>query len=266
MSRPGNLRVVVASLIVGPGEPLTGRYTADAVEVFDPDERIRFLDSAGAARDQRQLAWELLYRIEPELYARLVEGEGLHDGVLAWLPARCERVLEIGSGAGRLTLELARRSTRVTAVEPAAPLRRLLMDRLRGAGVDNVDVVRGFFDDLPAPAHSCDLVVSCSAFCLSELEDPDHCLEVMEGCVTSGGMVAIIWPGDVPWLLRHGFSHTAFAGPMLVEYASLDEALEMARIFYPDAVAAVARRGSRFVDPATLGLTAPRDVCWKRCP
>jgi hypothetical protein len=52
---------------------------------------------------------------------------------------------------------------------------------------------------------------------------------------------------------------------MLVEYPSLDDALEMARIFYPDAVAAVMRSGSRFVDHATLGLNAPRDLCWKRC-
>jgi SAM-dependent methyltransferase len=266
MSRPGTLHVVVASMLVGPREPLPARYTADAVEVFDPDERVRFLDPSGAARDQRQLAWELLYRIEPELYARLVEGEGLHDGVLAWLPAHSEHVLEIGAGAGRLTLQLARRSTRVTAAEPAAPLRHILAERLRAAGADNVDVVRGFFDDLPAPARSCDLVVSCSAFCVSELDDPEHCLEVMEGCAAPGGIVAVIWPDDVPWLRTHGFSHTAFAGPMLVEYASLDEALEMARIFYPDALAAVARRGSRFVDYATLGLNAPRDLCWKRCP
>jgi SAM-dependent methyltransferase len=256
----------VIDFVVGPQQPLTERYTADAARVFDPDERVRFLDAAGAPRDEQQLPWELLYRIEPALYARLVAGERLHEGILRWLPAHCGRVLEIGASTGRLTLELAQRSAQLTAVEPAAPLRHILAERLREAGAENVRVVRGFFDDLPAPARAHDLVISCSALTVDALDNPDHCLRVMETGCAPGGLLVLVWPSDVSWLRARGFQHIVFAGPMIVEYESLDDALALARIFYPGAVDTIARLGSRFVDYAHLGFNAPRDLCWKQCP
>jgi SAM-dependent methyltransferase len=262
--RPG--AVVNEALIVGPQTPLPERYIADAVRIFDPDERARFLDASGAPRQAHQVAWELLYRLEPALYARLVAGERLHDGILRWLPTHCRRVLEIGAGAGRLTLELARRSAHVTAVEPAGPLRELLRQRLDEVGAGNVDVVRGFFDDLPAPLLGHDLVISCSAFAAGSFDDPDRRLEEMASLCAPGGLLVLVWPSDVSWLRARGLEHTSFAGPMVVGYQSLDEALTLARIFYPDAVATIARMGSRFVDYATIGLNPPRDLCWKRCP
>ncbi|MGH7721844.1 MAG: class I SAM-dependent methyltransferase [Candidatus Dormibacteria bacterium] len=255
----------MSSVIVGSELPLTERYASDAVQVFDADERARFLDEAGVARHHGQLAWELLYRIEPSLYVRLVAGERLHEGILGWLPERCERILEVGAGAGRLTLELARRSAHLTAVEPAAPLRQILAERLHEAGAGHARAVRGFFDDLPVPAHSHDLVISCAAFTRDGLVDPDRCLAEMESRCARGGMVVLVWPSEVAWLDSHGFDHIAFAGPMTVEYQSVEEAMLLARIFYPDALASIVRGGSRFVDYATLGLNAPRDVCWKRC-
>jgi SAM-dependent methyltransferase len=253
-------------LIVAVEAPLAERYRAGAIRVFDAAERARFLDTAGAPRNPDQLAWELLYRIEPALYVRLVAGERLHDGVLRWLPADCGRVLEIGAGAGRLTLELARRSAQLTAVEPAAPLRTILRERLREAGEGNVSVARGFFDDLPAAAGSHDLVISCSAFTAGSFDDPDRCLEMMGSLCAPGGLLVFVWPSDPSWLRARGFEHISFAGPMVVEYQSLDDALALARIFYPHAIATVARMGSRFVDYTTLGFNPPRDLCWKRCP
>ena len=52
-----------------------------------------------------------------------------------------DHVLEIGAGAGSLTLELIRRARRVTAIEVDQRLRPLLDDTLRGA--TNVDLVFG---------------------------------------------------------------------------------------------------------------------------
>jgi len=258
--------IVNERLIVDAEAPLTERYIAAAVGIFDPGERARFLDESGAPRNPDQLPWELLYRIEPDLYARLVAGERLHEGILHWLPGHGRSVLEIAAGTGRLTLELARRAAQLTAVEPAAPLREILRDRLREAGSGNVSVVPGFFDELPAAEQSHDLVISCSAFSAASFDDPDRCLEGMRSRCAPGGLLVLVWPSDVSWLRARGFEHITFAGPMLVEYESLEDALGLARIFYPEAVASIARKGSRFVDFTTLGFNAPRDLCWQRCP
>ncbi len=253
-------------LVAAADVALPRRYTAEAVGVLDPDERGRLLDSSGRPRHPDELPWELLYRIEPELYGNLVAGERLHEGVLRWLPARLTAVLEVGAGTGRLTLDLAPRCDSLIAVEPAGGLRGILRTRLDGAGVANVTVTRGFFDSLPGAAGGHDLVVTCSAFDTAALDDPDHCLAAMENRCAPGGLVVVIWPTDVPWLSARGFTHVAFEGPMVVEYRSADEAVALARVFYPGAVEAVARAGSRFVDFVTLGMNAPRDLCWKCCP
>jgi SAM-dependent methyltransferase len=254
----------MSSQVTGAEVALPARYTDEALGVLDADERARFLDSAGRPRHPEELPWELLYRIEPGLYARLVAGERLHEGILEWLPARCGRVLEIGAGTGRLTLELAGRSQRVMAVEPAAGLRGILEARLQHSGVTNVTVVRGFFDSLPPAEAAYDMVVSCSAFAVDALDHPDACLAAMESRCALGGLLVVIWPGDVSWLRARGFEHVVFEGPMLVEYRSVDEAVALARIFYPDAVDAVTERQSRFLDFTTLEMTPPRDLCWKR--
>jgi SAM-dependent methyltransferase len=243
--------------------PLRHRYAPDATRVLDREERRRFLDAGGRPRDEEALPWELLYRLEPALYARLVAGERLHEGILDWLPRRCGSILEVGAGSGRLTLDLAGRAAQVVAVEPAEPLRRILRDRLDAAGAANVEVVHGFFDDLPA-TRTHDMVISCSAFRVCAEADPGGCLRVMESACAPGGLVVLVWPDDAGWLRERGFQHVVFEGPMVVEYSSPDEATDLARIFYPQAAAAVARSGSRFVDFVTLGINAPRDLCWKR--
>ncbi len=254
----------MSTLVVGADAVLPERYTAEATLVFDADERARFLDEAGRPRHPDEVAWELLYRIEPELYDRLVAGERLHDGILQWLPDQCGSALEIGAGAGRLTLDLAPRCLRLAAVEPAAGLRRILEERLLAAGMTNTTVLRGFFDSLPSPGAEYDLVISCSAFAVDAVARPEECVRAMESRCAPGGLVVLVWPSDVPWLGERGFEHVVFEGPMVVEYSSPEEAVALARVFYPQAVEAVQAAGSRFVDFTTLGLRPPRDLCWKR--
>jgi len=65
----------MSSLVADVRAPLPERYAADALLVLDADEHARFLDEAGRPRHAEQPPWELLYRIEPDLYARLVAGE-----------------------------------------------------------------------------------------------------------------------------------------------------------------------------------------------
>ena len=55
----------------------------------------------------------------------------------------------------------------------------------------------------------------------------------------------------------------SFAGQMTVDFASHREAVEMAEIFYPRAIRAIRRLGSRRVPYEVLGINPPRDLAFK---
>ena len=65
------------------GRELRKRYTAADLSVLTREEARRFVPRGdGDPQLDLTLAWELLYRLEPELYDRLVSAERLHPGVL----------------------------------------------------------------------------------------------------------------------------------------------------------------------------------------
>jgi SAM-dependent methyltransferase len=247
------------------GRDLRSRYTAADLRVFTRDEASRFVPHGGGdPRSDIVLAWELLYRLEPELYDRLATAEHLHPGILGWLPRTADRIAEVGAGSGRLTLELIDRGREVVAVEPARPLRQILGRKLAVADHgDRARVIHGFFDELPLGDDFADLVVACSAFTPASGHGGDAGLSEMERVCRPGGCVAIIWPNNLDWLAARGYRYACFAGPMSVEFPSYQEAVELAEIFYPDSAEEVRRRGRRRVPFEVLGINPPRDLAFK---
>ena len=244
---------------------LRSRYTVADLQALTPDEARRFVVPGADPQTDPTLAWELLYRLEPELYDRLARAERIHPAVLGWLPGRIERIVEVGAGTGRLTVELLSRAGELLAIEPAAPLRERLIQRLAQAeDGDRATVVDGFFDDLPVPDAWADLVVSCSAFTPEAGHGGDIGLAEMERVCRPGGCVVIVWPNDLRWLGARGYRYVSFGDEeMFVAFASLEEAVELSEIFYPEAAGEVRRGGTRRVSFETLGVNPPRDLAFK---
>ncbi len=241
------------------------RYAAADVGVFTREEASRFVPRGdGDPQNDPVLAWELLYRLEPELYDRLAAAERLHPAVVGWLPRDLHRIAEVGAGTGRLTMELIERGQHVVAVEPALPLRRILRRKLAATDHgDRVRVVPGFFDHLPLPDDFADLVVACSAFTPSPEHGGEEGLAEMERVCRPGGYVAIIWPNHLDWLAARGYRYVSFPGPMAAEFDSYHEAVELAEVFYPEAAGEIRRRGCRKVPFEVLGINPPRDLAFK---
>ena len=241
------------------------RYTAADVGVFTREEASRFSPpGVGDPHRDAALAWELLYRLEPELYDRLASAERLHPGVVNWLPRGVDEIVEVGAGTGRLTMGLIEHGQHVTAVEPALPLRRILRRKIAAAGrLGRVRLMHGYFDRLPLPGDSASLVVSCSAFTPAPGHGGDAGLSEMERVCKPGGCVAIIWPNHLEWLAARGYQYLSFPGPMSVEFKSHQEAVELAEIFYPRAAGEIRRRGWRRVPFEVLGVNPPRDLAYK---
>jgi SAM-dependent methyltransferase len=252
----------------GAARELRRRYTAADLSQFTRDEASRFVTpGSGDPQNDMVLAWELLYRLEPELYERLARAERLHPGVVDWLPREVERIAEVGAGTGRLTMELIQRGQHIVAVEPALPLRRILRRKLAAAEHgERVRVIHGFFDQVPLPDDFAGLVVACSAFTPSPGHGGEAGLAEMERVCRPGGRVAIIWPNHLGWLASRGYRYVSFPGPMFVEFGSYREAVELAEIFYPRAASEVRRRGSGKVPFEVLGINPPRDLAFKVLP
>src|SRR6478735_9667750 len=68
------------------GREVRTRYTTADLSVLTRDEARRFVSEGdGDPQTDIALAWELLYRLDPELYDRLVRAERLHPAVLGSL-------------------------------------------------------------------------------------------------------------------------------------------------------------------------------------
>jgi hypothetical protein len=86
----------------------------------------------------------------------------------------------------------------------------------------------------------------------------------MERCCRAGGLVAIVMPQGSEWLAARGYSEISFPGELVMKFTSREEAVELARIFYPHAVDEIVRRGQPWVPYDLLGTRPPRDVAFKR--
>lgn len=254
-----------------PPETLKVRYAPGDLDVFTEQELLRFLGPSWREMDLDNpsvwnrvlgdLAWELLYRVEPRLYERLIQGEALHPSIIDWMPD-VPAALEVGAGTGRWTLPLASKCERLTAVEPAAALRDILRTNLARMNATKVDVTGGFFDDLPADSASAELVTSCSAFTPHDSHGGEVGLKEMERVCAPGGSIVVVWPTEVEWFLERGFHHVEFEGEMFVDYGSREEAREICSIFYPWAVEAAGAGGR--ISYEDLQINPPNDLMWRR--
>jgi len=247
---------------------LRTRYTPADVGVLTRDEARRFLaGGTGDPRTDAPLAWELLYRLEPELYDRLATAERIHPGVIAWLPDGLGRIVEVAAGTGRLTLELVHRAREGIAIEPAAPLRAVLRRKVAVAGhAHRVHATNGFFDHLPVADAYADMVVACSAFTPAAAHGGGAGLAEMERVCRRGGRVVVVWPNELDWLAARDYRHVRFDGEMFMEFSSPEEAAELMEIFYPGAAAEVRRRRRSRVPYDVIETNPPNDLAFKVIP
>lgn len=108
-----------------------------------------------------------------------------HRTLLRQLPQHCERILEVGCGAGALAAELARRADRVDAVDRSPEM----IEAARRVVPDNVACAQADILEHPLPEAAYDAVVSLTTLHHMPLE---QVLPRLAHTLRPGGVLAVI--------------------------------------------------------------------------
>ena len=130
-----------------------------------------------------------------DLYARYRPGypEAVVEDVAGSLAISAgSRVLEIGCGAGQLSVPLAERGAELLAVELGAALARVARQRLAPFPRAKVEVAA--FETWPLPQEPFDAVVCANAF---HWLDPDVRFVKVAAALRSGGRLGVVHPHHV---------------------------------------------------------------------
>ncbi len=160
---------------------------ARAIAGGEKERRARAKSAAAAARlrEARRRTFDevaqLYERLRPDYPARLFDDLVALSGV----PPE-GRLLEIGCGTGKATVELARRGFRMTCLEPGPHLAEIARRRL--VAHPEVRIVEQTFEDWPPADAAFDLVVAAQSF---HFVDPHVGLAKVARVLRPGGALAI---------------------------------------------------------------------------
>jgi len=113
-----------------------------------------------------------------------------HPWLLRHVPRPCELALDVGSGGGRFTRELARRAGYVFGLD-LSPSTVAVADRLTAqlGGPDNLEFVVGDLHDLELPPATFDCIVTIA--CLHHL-DLDAAYRQLAAALRPGGILLVL--------------------------------------------------------------------------
>src|SRR5258706_9329043 len=133
-----------------------------------------------------------------------------HRLILDAVPPGCQRVLDVGSGEGMLTRQLARLIPHVVGIDQDAAS----LDLARRQDPDGtIGLIRGDFLAHPFAAGSFDMITSVAVL---HHMDAHAALDQMSQLLTAGGVLAIVGlarsrlPADLPWEAAAAIAHRGY--------------------------------------------------------
>lgn len=100
------------------------------------------------------------------------------------------RVLDIGTGTGRMAELFAERAEHIVALDKSPAMLRLARARLQHLGGERIEMIQGDFASLPLPAESVDTVLFHQV--LHFAQDPAAALREAARVTREGGRIAIV--------------------------------------------------------------------------
>lgn len=108
----------------------------------------------------------------------------------ALAPEPLGRVLDIGTGTGRMAELFAESADHIVALDKSPAMLRVARARLQHLGSERIEMIQGDFTDLPLPAASVDTVLFHQV--LHFAQDPAEALREAARVTRPGGRIAIV--------------------------------------------------------------------------
>jgi ubiquinone/menaquinone biosynthesis C-methylase UbiE len=149
----------------------------------------------------KRFCYEGFFRDSWQQPDRVLAALGLEPG---------DRVADLGSGSGYFTLGLARAvgpTGKVYAVDVDQKMNEYLRERVRTAGLDNVEVILGEFEDPLLPDGEIDLLFTANTYHHIR-ERPSYFRRVQTDLQPDGRVAIVEFDGRKSWFVRLIGSHT----------------------------------------------------------
>lgn len=139
--------------------------------------------------------WDILYRDYPEVYDEFASVP-YEPPVLQLLNKQFDlsgkTILDIGSGSGKSTFELANFAKHVTGVEPELSMLEIARSGLTSRGLTNVDFIQGDAQNIPAPDDSFDVLAAVTTVFYPVRETLLPFVKEAQRLVKSGGLILCV--------------------------------------------------------------------------
>ncbi len=137
--------------------------------------------------------WDILYRDYPDVYDTFAREEDIPVKDLAIMfEMQGKRVIDVGSGTGRSTFELAPYAGEVIGIEPEENMIRVARNNLASSEFRNVEFKKGTSDNIPLPDHAFDFVVSITGGSFFFAEDVKRFVKEAERVLTKNGHIIVL--------------------------------------------------------------------------
>jgi ubiquinone/menaquinone biosynthesis C-methylase UbiE len=110
--------------------------------------------------------WDILYRDYPEIYdefANVPYEPKMIDILHEKFDFSKKKVVDIGSGSGRSTIEIAKYAEYVIGVEPEKSMRSIAKKNTADKNLENVFYIEGKAEKIPLDDYSADMVIAITA-------------------------------------------------------------------------------------------------------